>query len=150
MGLVYREYNTPESRQILTIRDLRLSLKQLVLKLAALYFITGYARDVIHGQVMWGATHQMTVEDYVMDTLNARFAISRNQAIRRVWVSCTARSTIAKNKSCTNQSCGRTHLLQCIARDTKQKRTGKDPKQCTLYTHWYQETMKTQRLFQNW
>ena len=79
MGLVYREYNTPESLQILTIRDLRLSLKQLVLKerLAALYFVTGYARDVIHGQVMWGATHQMTVEDFVMDTLNARFAISR-------------------------------------------------------------------------
>ena len=79
MGLVYREYNTPASRQILTIRDLRLALKQLVLKerLAALHFVTGYARDVIHRQVMWGATHQMTVEDYVMNTLNARFAVSR-------------------------------------------------------------------------
>jgi hypothetical protein len=45
--------------------------------LAALYFITGYACDVLYQQVMWGASHQeAVVEDYVMDKMNATFAIN--------------------------------------------------------------------------
>jgi len=81
MGLVYREHKTAEWSQIGTVRDLRLALRQLVLKerLAALYFLTGYTRDELHAQVMWGATHQTTVEDYVMDALNASFSIQRSE-----------------------------------------------------------------------
>jgi hypothetical protein len=79
MGLKYYEYKSIESSQIHTIRDLRISLKQLVPRerLAAVYFVTGYARDVLHPQVMWGATHQSTVEDYIMNKLNASFSIAR-------------------------------------------------------------------------
>jgi hypothetical protein len=81
MGLVYHEYKTPESRQIVTIRDLRYAIRQLGVteRLAALYFLTGYTRDVLHAQVMWGASHQSTVEDYVMETLKARFSIARSE-----------------------------------------------------------------------
>ena len=81
MGLEYHEYGLTESRQILTLRDLRLALKQLSLRerLAAVYFVTGYARDVLHAQVMWGATHQAAVEDYVMDILNASFSTARTE-----------------------------------------------------------------------
>jgi hypothetical protein len=81
MGLKYYEYKATESSQIHTMRDLRIALKQLVPRerLAAVYFVTGYARDVLHPQVMWGATHQSTVEDYVMDKLNASFSIARSE-----------------------------------------------------------------------
>jgi hypothetical protein len=81
MGLKYYEYKATESSQIHTMRDLRIALKQLVQReqLAAVYFVTGYARDVLHPQVMWGATHQSTVEDYVMDKLNASFSIARSE-----------------------------------------------------------------------
>ena len=82
MGLEYHEYGSTESRQILTLRDLRLALKQLSLRerLAAVYFVTGYARDVLHAQVMWGATHQAAVEDYVMDIFGI---ITTNYVLRR-------------------------------------------------------------------
>jgi hypothetical protein len=81
MGLVFHEYNTPESRQIANMKDLRSALKQLTNsnKLAALYFITGYTRDVLHSHVLWGETHQTAVEDYVMETMNATFATSRTE-----------------------------------------------------------------------
>ena len=79
MGLVFHEFHTPESRQITTMKDLRTALKQLpnCKKLAALYFMTGYTRDVLYPQVLWGETHQTAVEDYVMDAMNATFATSR-------------------------------------------------------------------------
>jgi hypothetical protein len=80
MGLVYQETHHTESRQIVTLRDLRYALSQLILpeRLAALYFITGYTRDVLYQQVLWGASHQEAVEDYVMDKMNATFAINRS------------------------------------------------------------------------
>ena len=79
MGLVYQEPNTPESRQIVSMSDLRMTLKHLkpMDQLAAIYFITGYTRDVLYKQVIWGATHQDAVEDYVMATMCARFATNR-------------------------------------------------------------------------
>jgi hypothetical protein len=79
MGLVYRERDTPESRQIVTMGDLRLAIKQLALsdRMAALYFLTGFTRDVIYQQVLWGASHQAAVEDCVMERMGARFATPR-------------------------------------------------------------------------
>jgi hypothetical protein len=47
-------------------------------QVAAMYFITGYTRDVIYKQVIWGATHQDAVEDYVMATMGARFSTNRS------------------------------------------------------------------------
>jgi hypothetical protein len=81
MGLKYREYQALESSLIVTIRNLRLALKQLVLKerLEAIYFVMGYAQDVVHAQVMWGANHQSGVKDYVMDKLNTSFSKSRSE-----------------------------------------------------------------------
>jgi hypothetical protein len=81
MGLEYHEYKLSQSRLILTFRDLRLALKQLILRerLAAVYFVTGYARDVLHAQIMWGATHQATVKDYIVDILNASFSTARTE-----------------------------------------------------------------------
>ena len=46
-------------------------------RLAAFYFITLYTRDVLYSQVLWGTNHQAAVEDYVMMTMNATFAIPR-------------------------------------------------------------------------
>lgn len=79
MGLAYHEAAINKSKPILTVDHLKKALNQLDLQdqLSALYFLTGYARDVIHREVMWGATHQITVEDYVMDYLNASFSIAR-------------------------------------------------------------------------
>jgi hypothetical protein len=81
MGLKYHEYKATESSQIHTMRDLRFALRQLVprKRLAVVYLVTGYARDVLHPQVMWGATHQSTVKDYVMDELNASFSVARSE-----------------------------------------------------------------------
>ena len=81
MGLVYKESQLSESRQIVTMRDLRSALGQLELseRLAALYFITGYTRDVLYQQVLWGASHQDAVEDYVLDRMNATFSINRSE-----------------------------------------------------------------------
>jgi hypothetical protein len=79
MGLVYHERGAPEGRQINTMNDLRYALKQIPLsdRLAALYFLTGYTRDVLYSQVLWGATHQDAVEDHLMNQVNARFSTSR-------------------------------------------------------------------------
>ena len=79
MGLVYRERDTPESRQIVTMGDLRLAFKLLDLsdQMAALYFLTGFTRDVIYQQVLWGASHQAAVEDHVMERMGAQFATHR-------------------------------------------------------------------------
>ena len=79
MGLEYRERDTPESRQIVTMSDLRVAIKQLALsdRMAALYFITGFTRDVVYQQVLWGASHQAAVEDCVMERMGARFATPR-------------------------------------------------------------------------
>jgi hypothetical protein len=73
MGMVFQETNTPDHRQIVTMGDLYGALKQLPLKdrIAALYFLTRYTRDVLYSQVFWGATHQDAVEDYVMKTMGA-------------------------------------------------------------------------------
>jgi hypothetical protein len=81
MGSKYYEYKATESSQIHTMRDLRIALKQLVPRErpVAVYFVTGYARDVLYPQVMWGVTHQSTVEDYVMDKLNASFSIAQSE-----------------------------------------------------------------------
>jgi hypothetical protein len=81
MGLVYRDSNTVESRQISSMMDLRWALKELTIqdRLAALYFLTSYTRDVLYSQVMWGGTHQAAVEDYVMERMGARFETSRNE-----------------------------------------------------------------------
>jgi hypothetical protein len=83
MGLKYHEYKATESSQIHTMCDLRIALRQLVprerLAAVAVYFVTGYARDVVHPQVMWGATHQSTVEDYAMDELNASFSVAQSE-----------------------------------------------------------------------
>lgn len=81
MGLVYKESPLSESRQIVTMRDLRSALGDLELseRLAALYFITGYTRDVLYQQVLWGSSHQDAVEDYVMDRMNASFSINRSE-----------------------------------------------------------------------
>jgi hypothetical protein len=56
MGLKYHEYKATESSQINTMGDLRIALRQLVPRerLEAVNFVTGYARDVLHPQVMWG------------------------------------------------------------------------------------------------
>ena len=80
MGLTYQEPNTPESRQIVTVGDLRHALKALPEseRPAALYFITGYTRDVLYSQVLWGITHQAAVEDYAMERMNASFATPRS------------------------------------------------------------------------
>jgi hypothetical protein len=79
MGLTYQERNTPESRQIVTTNDLRQALQALPTseKPAALYFLTGYTRDVLYSQVLWGLTHQAAVEDYAMARMNARFSTPR-------------------------------------------------------------------------
>jgi hypothetical protein len=79
MGLVFHETHTYETRQIVTMQDLRVAMQRLseVDRLAALYFITGYTRDVLYSQVLWNTTHQAAVEDYVMLTMNARFDTSR-------------------------------------------------------------------------
>jgi hypothetical protein len=78
-GLKYKELGAHEHRQIVTISDLRGALKQLPIqdRLAALYFLTGYTRDVNYSQVFWGATHQDAVEDYVMKTMLATFTTKR-------------------------------------------------------------------------
>jgi hypothetical protein len=80
MGLVFQEPFTPEHRQIVTMGDLRMALKQMTLadRLAALYFLTGYTRDVLYSQVLWGVSHQDAVEDYVMEMLGASFSTSRS------------------------------------------------------------------------
>ena len=79
MGLTFQEPQTYETRQIVTMQDLRVALHRLSEedRLAALYFITGYTRDVLYSQVIWGTTHQAAVKDYVLLSLNARFATSR-------------------------------------------------------------------------
>ncbi len=79
MGLVYHETKTYETRQIVTMQDLRVALRHMSQseRLQALYFMTGYTRDVLYSQVLWGTTHQAAVEDYVMLTMNATFAIAR-------------------------------------------------------------------------
>jgi hypothetical protein len=79
MGMKYKELGAHEHRQIVTISDLRGALKQLPIqdRLAALYFLTGYTRDVLYSQVFWGATHQDAVEDYVMKTMIATFTTKR-------------------------------------------------------------------------
>ena len=79
MGLKYQAPNTPESRQIVTIRDLRQALRDLPdsEQPAAIYFITGYTRDVLYSQVLWGITHQAAVEDYVMERMHASFTTPR-------------------------------------------------------------------------
>lgn len=79
MGLKYQQRNTPESRQIVTISDLRWALRDVQDSElpAALYFITGYTRDVLYSQVLWGITHQAAVEDYVMDRMHAGFSTTR-------------------------------------------------------------------------
>jgi hypothetical protein len=81
MGLLFHEPKTYEEREIITMQDLRGALRCLSEseRLAALYFITGYTRDILYSQVLWGTTHQVAVEDYVMLTMNARFAISRSE-----------------------------------------------------------------------
>jgi hypothetical protein len=81
MGLRYHEYKATESSQIHTMRDLRIALRQLVPRerLADVSFVTGCTRDVLHPQVMWGATHQSTVEDYVMDELNGSFSVAQSE-----------------------------------------------------------------------
>jgi hypothetical protein len=80
MGLVYYEPNTPDIRTIVTMRDLRLAFKDMREDecIAAVYFLTGFTRDVLHQQVLYGYTHQVAVEDYVMDTLNATFDTARS------------------------------------------------------------------------
>ncbi len=80
MGLKYHEPNTPESRQLVTPRNLRHALKTLpeTETVAALYFLTGYNRDVLYPQVLWGMTHQTAVEDYAMERMNACFSTPRS------------------------------------------------------------------------
>ena len=53
MGLVYHEYKTPESCQVVTICNLRYACRQLGVteRLAALHFLTGLTLDVLHAQV---------------------------------------------------------------------------------------------------
>ena len=79
MGLKYQAPNTPESRQIVTISDLRQALRDLPESEipGAVYFITGYTRDILYSQVLWGITHQSAVEDYVMERMNACFSTTR-------------------------------------------------------------------------
>lgn len=79
MGLLFGEKKTYETRHIVTMQDLRVTLRQLCEtdRLAAFYFITLYTRDVLYSQVLWGTNHQAAVEDYVMMTMNATFAIPR-------------------------------------------------------------------------
>ena len=79
MGLKYQEPNSPESRQIVTISDLRQALRDMPKSdvPAAMYFITGYTRDVLYSQVLWGITHQAAVEDYVMERMNVCFSTTR-------------------------------------------------------------------------
>ena len=79
MGLVYREKDSPDSRTIATMRDLRLAFRDMDVdeRIAAVYFLTGYTRDVLHPQVLFGLTHQVAVDDYVMKTLNAEFETER-------------------------------------------------------------------------
>ena len=81
MGLVYRDTESPDIRTIVTMRDLRLAFRDMAdtEKLPALYFLTGYTRDVLHPQVLYGCTHQVAVEDYVMYTLNVKFETTRAQ-----------------------------------------------------------------------
>jgi hypothetical protein len=79
MGLVYHPPNTPESRCIVSMSDLRSALKLLAVMdmVAAVYFITGYTRDVLYKQVLWGGSHQEAVEDYVMAMMSAKFSTHR-------------------------------------------------------------------------
>jgi hypothetical protein len=81
MELKFQEKHNPEFRTIITMDHLRKALKNLTLaeKIAALYFITGYTRDVLYSQVMYGSTHQNTVEDYVLHNFNATFSNARTK-----------------------------------------------------------------------
>jgi hypothetical protein len=82
MGLVCTDPNTPASRQLCSMTDLRSAIKEIPViedRMAALYFITSYTRDVLYSQVMWGGTHQAAVEDYVMDRMGAIFATPRTK-----------------------------------------------------------------------
>lgn len=81
MGLVYQDANTTENRQLTSMTDLRSALKKLTVetRIAALYFLTSYTRDVLYSQVMWGGTHQAAVEDYVMERMSARFTTPRTE-----------------------------------------------------------------------
>jgi hypothetical protein len=80
MGIVYQQPNTPESRQIVSMDDLRYALRILppTERIAALYFITGYTRDVLYKEILLGISHQEAVEDYVMHMMGAKFAIRRS------------------------------------------------------------------------
>ena len=82
MGLVYRDANTTATRQISSMTDLRSALKDFTMledRIAALYFLTSYTRDVLYSQVMWGGTHQAAVEDYVMERMSAYFTTPRTE-----------------------------------------------------------------------
>ena len=81
MGLVYRELDSPDTRTIVTMRDLRQTFRDMGQNecIAAVYFLTGYTRDVLHQQVLYGCTHQVAVEDYVMMILNAEFETPRSE-----------------------------------------------------------------------
>jgi hypothetical protein len=79
MGLKYRDTHGVESRQIVTTGDLRQALRNLpkAEQPSALYFLTGYTRDVLYPQVLWGVTHQAAVEDYAMERMHAAFLTPR-------------------------------------------------------------------------
>ena len=79
MGLVYYEQDSPDCRQIVTMRDLCLAFRVMNNdeRIAAVYFLTGFTRDALHTQVLYRYTHQEAVEDYVMKTLNATFDTAR-------------------------------------------------------------------------
>ena len=82
MGLLYRDSNTTATRQISSMADLRSALRDLPVledRIAALYFLTSYTRDVLYSQVMWGGTHQAAVEDYVMERMGAYFTTPRTE-----------------------------------------------------------------------
>ena len=118
MGLVYPDKKAPESRKIITMRDFRQTIRDLDEdeRLSALYFLTGYARDVLHPQVLYGTTHQVAVEDYVMVTLNAKFLTPRPE-LKAGHKTCVGQlySQIYnnnKNKSCGNRFCQAPYLWQ--------------------------------------
>jgi hypothetical protein len=153
MGLVCKEgLSTSDQRKITNMDDVRKSLRQLDLKerMEALYFLTGYVRDVIHGHVMWGETHQTIVEDYVMQTMDATFAISRDEMT-------------AGHKTCVGQLYGQVYnrkkqklyaavlpkhtTLSVDSKEFKTKSSWKRPKtQYFVHTHMIEMDTGTSRV----
>ena len=105
--------------------DLCSAMKQLTInvRLAALYFLTDYTRDVLYPQVLWGVTHQAAVEDFVMTQMNARFDTNR-QDMTKGHKTCVGQlygQIYNRKKQKLHQAILRSHIALAICRNTVKK-----------------------------